>query len=74
MERRPAPRAFGASITPSPDRSKLFVTLTGTGDVKVIDRATRAVTRTIYVGGAPRRIAFTSDGTAVIANEAGYVT
>lgn len=65
---------FGASITPSPDRSKLWVTLTSTGDVKVIDRATRAVTRTIYVGGSPRRIAFTSDGTAVIANEAGYVT
>jgi YVTN family beta-propeller protein len=66
--------AFGATITPSPDRTKLFVTLMWTGEVKVIDRGTRAVTRTIYVGGTPRRIAFTSDGTAVIANEMGYVT
>jgi YVTN family beta-propeller protein len=66
--------AFGASITPSPDRSKLWVTLISAGEVKVVDRATRTITRTIYVGGNPRRIAFMSDGTAVIANEFGYVT
>jgi YVTN family beta-propeller protein len=45
-----------------------------TGEVKVIDRATHTVTRTLYVAGTPRRIAFTSDGTAVVANEQGYVT
>jgi YVTN family beta-propeller protein len=66
--------AFGAAITPSADRTKLFVTLTNTGELKVVDRASRLVTRTIYTGGMPRRIAFTSDGTAVVANEAGYVT
>ena len=65
---------FGAAMTPSPDRSKIYVTLTFAGDVKVVDRLTRTVVRTIHVGGAPRRIGFTSDGTAVIANESGYVT
>jgi YVTN family beta-propeller protein len=65
---------FGAAITPSPNRTKLLVTLMATGQVKVVDRASRSVTRTISVGGTPRRIAFTSDGTALIANEAGYVS
>jgi DNA-binding beta-propeller fold protein YncE len=40
----------------------------------VLDRATLAVIRT-FTGGSPRRIAFNRAGTtAVIANEAGYVT
>ena len=66
--------AFGAAITPSPDRTKLFVSLMWSGEVTVIDRATRAVTKTFYVGGTPRRMAFTANGTAVVANESGYVT
>jgi YVTN family beta-propeller protein len=65
---------FGAAMTPSPDRSKIYITMNFVGDIKVFDRGTRTVVRTIHVGGAPRRIKFTSDGTAVIANEAGYVT
>lgn len=63
---------FGMALTP--DGTKLYVTLTRSGEIKVIDRATRTVTRTVLVGGTPRRIAFTADGTAVVGNEAGYVT
>ena len=70
----PGGGAFGAGLTTAPDRTHLFVTFPFTGDVKVVDLNTRTVSRTLYVGGAPRRVAFTSDGTAVIANEAGYVT
>ena len=58
----------------SPDGSKLWVGLLYTGEVKVFDRATRALTKTWYVGGRPRRIGFLTNGTAVVANEAGYVT
>lgn len=58
----------------SPDGSKLWVGLLFTGEVKVFDRATRALTKTWYVGGMPRRIGFLTNGTAVVANEAGYVT
>lgn len=62
------------SMALSPDGSKLWVGILFTGEVKVFDRATRALTKTWYVGGEPRRIGFLSNGTAVVANEAGYVT
>jgi YVTN family beta-propeller protein len=65
-------QAFGMALTP--DGTKLFVTVMGTGTVAVVSRATRAITRSYFVDGTPRRIGFTSDGTAVVANEAGYVT
>jgi DNA-binding beta-propeller fold protein YncE len=68
------PGPYGAAITPAPDRSKLFVTLSD-GEVKVMDRGSRQITHTYYVGGRPRRVGFTSDGTAVVTNETGgYVT
>jgi len=64
--------AFGAAL--SPDGTKLWVARPGTSQVLVIDVATKAVIRTID-GGAPRRITFSPDGlTAIIGNEAGYVT
>jgi YVTN family beta-propeller protein len=62
------------SMAVSPDGSKLWVGILYTGEVKVFDRATRALTKTWYVGGTPRRIGFLSNGTAVVANEQGYVT
>jgi DNA-binding beta-propeller fold protein YncE len=63
---------FGMALTP--DGTMLFVSVMRTGEVKVIDRAARAVSRTLFVDGTPRRVAFRADGTAVVANEAGYVS
>lgn len=63
------------ALTLSPDGSKLYAGILFSGEVAVIDRATRAVERYIDVGGIPRRIKFAPDNTTiVIANEAGYVT
>lgn len=64
--------AFGAAITP--DNAQLWVSRPSAGTVMVLDRATMTLLRT-YSGGSPRRIIFDRTGaTAVIANEAGYVT
>jgi YVTN family beta-propeller protein len=68
----PVPGAFGLTLTP--DGSQLWVTATSTGQVIVIDCATRTVKKLVPVLGAPRHIVITPDGsTAVVANEAGYV-
>jgi YVTN family beta-propeller protein len=64
----------GFGIAYSPDKTKLYVTVMGIGTVRVVDRATRAITKSWYVDGIPRRIGVTSDGTIVVANEAGYVS
>ena len=58
----------------SPDGKKLWISVLWTGEVKVVDRVARTVSRSLYTGGTPRRIGFLSNGTAVVANEAGYVT
>jgi YVTN family beta-propeller protein len=64
--------AFGAALTP--DGTQLYVTQPNVGRVLVIDVATNAVLRTIN-GGRPRRIAFDRGGfTAIVGNEAGYVS
>lgn len=64
--------AFGLALTP--DGTQVYVSSAGTGEVIVIDRASRAILRRILVGGVPRRIAFTPDGlSALIANEDGRV-
>ena len=63
------------ALTLSPDHSKLYAGLLFSGEVAVINRATRVVERYIDVGGTPRRIKFGPDNTTiVIANEAGYLT
>lgn len=63
------------AMTPSPDRSKLYVGLLWDGEVAVVNRTTRAVERYINVEGIPRRIRFGPDNTTiVIANENGYLT
>ena len=62
--------AFGLAATP--DGAQLYAT--GNGKVLVVDLATRTVLRS-FDGGAPRRVTFDRTGsTAIIANEAGYVT
>jgi YVTN family beta-propeller protein len=66
-------RAFGLAVTP--DGAQLYVGLVSGERVLVVDRATLRVLNTIPTGGTPRHIAFDPSGrTAVIANEAGWVT
>ena len=68
----PVVAAFALALTP--DQSQLWMTQSLAGTVSVIDLATRTVVHTIPVGGLPRRIAFTADGsTAIVANESGSV-
>ena len=64
------PEAFGMSL--SPDGSKLWVSCTRIGVVFVLDRVTRTLVDGFYVTGLPRRIAFTSSGKALVANEGGW--
>ncbi len=66
------PGPFGMALTPG--GTKLYVTVRLTGAVQVVSRATHSIVRSYFVDGHPRRIGFTSDGTAVVANEDGYVT
>ena len=64
--------AFGAAITP--DNTQLYVTQSGGSNVLVLDRATMTLVRS-YPGGIPRRVVFDKNGTtAVVGNDAGYVT
>jgi YVTN family beta-propeller protein len=63
---------FGLALTP--DGTQLYAAATLSGQVYVIDRVTRAIIRTLAVGGLPRRVAFSAKGdVAVISNEAGSV-
>lgn len=69
-------RPLGASalgLALSPDEQVLFVSLVFAGRVLVIDRRTLRVHATLTTGGKPRLIAFECRGTALIANEAGWV-
>ena len=67
----PAP-VFGLSITPG--GRHLWAAHTGTGFISIIDRQTRSVVKSVFVGGAPRRIAFNRVGSmAVVSNEGNAV-
>jgi YVTN family beta-propeller protein/VCBS repeat-containing protein len=58
----------------SPDRTKLYVS-SADGSVTVIDTKTRAVAKSIQVGGVPTGVAVSRDGTAlVITDNAGRVS
>ena len=73
IKRIAVPYAFGLAITP--DQEQVYVASSANGTVTVIDRATRAVLRSISVGSYPRHIAFsTAGGTAYVTNEAGWIT
>jgi YVTN family beta-propeller protein len=63
--------AYGLGLTP--DGTTLYVTLPGVGQVRLLDRVSRAAVKTLFVGGTPRNVAFAADGTALIANEAAIV-
>jgi hypothetical protein len=43
------------------------------GEVRVLNRASRAAVKTLLVGGIPRNVVFASDGTALVANEQAIV-
>ncbi|HEY2376207.1 MAG TPA: hypothetical protein VGH98_09570 [Gemmatimonadaceae bacterium] len=66
------PGAFALRLTA--DGSKLYISASSAGQVYVVDRATGSISRTLIVGGIPRRMVFLPDGRAAIANEAGYVS
>ena len=63
----------GYGLGLSPDGSKLYVLLPQAGEVRVLERATLAPVKTIFVGGTPRNVVFASDGTALVTNEAAVV-
>jgi YVTN family beta-propeller protein len=63
--------AYGLGLTP--DGTKLYVLLAQAGEVRVLDRATRAPIKTISVGGTARNVTFASDGTALVTNEQAMV-
>jgi YVTN family beta-propeller protein len=66
--------AGGFGIGLSPDGKFLYVADSYNGGVKVIDRVSRVVLRTITSGGIPRRVAFDpTSGTAIVTNEGGWV-
>jgi YVTN family beta-propeller protein len=68
------PGAGGFGIGLSSDGKFLYVTTAYEGTIKVIDRVSRVVLRTIATGGAPRRIAFDpTSGIAMVTNENGWV-
>jgi YVTN family beta-propeller protein len=63
---------YGLGLTP--DGAQLYVLLPDAGEVRVLARTTQAPLRTIPVGGRPRNVAFTQDGsTALVTTEEAVV-
>lgn len=64
--------AYGLGLTP--DGALLYVLLPELGQVRILDRASRAPVKTLLVGGVPRNVTFAADGrTALVANEQAIV-
>jgi YVTN family beta-propeller protein len=64
--------AYGLGLTP--DGGYLYVLLPGVGELRVLNRVTRAAVKTLFVGGTPRNVVFAADGTtALVANEEAIV-
>jgi YVTN family beta-propeller protein len=62
---------YGVGLTP--DGNQLYVLLPQQGELRVLNRVTRALVKTLFVGGIPRNVVFASDGTALVANEEAIV-
>lgn len=63
---------YGLGLTP--DGEQIYVLLPDLGEVRILDRATRAPVKTVTVGGRPRNVAFSTDGrTALVATEEAVV-
>jgi YVTN family beta-propeller protein len=52
--------AYGLGLTP--DAEQLYLLLPAAGEVRILNRATRAPIKTLVVGGTPRNITFDSRG------------
>jgi YVTN family beta-propeller protein len=52
--------AYGLAL--SPDGEQLYVTVPEASSVQVVDRVTRAVVNTLYLGGHTRNVAFSATG------------
>jgi YVTN family beta-propeller protein len=62
---------YGVGLTPGGGR--LYVTLPQAGEVRVLNRTTRRLVKTLFIGGTPRNVAFATDGTALVTNEQAVV-
>jgi YVTN family beta-propeller protein len=63
---------YGLGLTP--DGAQIYVLLAEAGEVRILDRASRAPVRTIPIGGWPRNVVFAEDGrTALVTNEEAVV-
>jgi DNA-binding beta-propeller fold protein YncE/uncharacterized protein YjdB len=60
---------FGMAISPDGE----FLYLAAGAELRIVDRASGTLVRTVSVGGNARRIAFSSGGVAVVTNEGGWV-
>jgi len=59
----------------TPDGAQLYVTDPIGGNIRVVNRVTRALVTTLAVGGRPRNVAFNKGGSAgFITNENDFVT
>lgn len=56
--------AYGLGLTP--DAEQLYVLLPAAGEVRILDRATRTLVRTLVVGGTPRNVSFDPLGTTAL--------
>ena len=64
---------FGVGVTP--DDGQAYVTIPWAGVVQVFSLQTRQLTKTVTVGGEPRRIAFSQQGhVGAITNAYGYIS
>jgi YVTN family beta-propeller protein len=58
----------------SPDGARIYLLLALLGEVRILDRASKALITTVTVGGVARNIAFSADGRyALVTNEAEVV-
>jgi YVTN family beta-propeller protein len=65
--------AYGLGMTP--DGVHLYVTDPLSGNIRVVNRTTRALVTTLPVGGRPRNVAFNKNGGAgFVTNESDFVT
>jgi YVTN family beta-propeller protein len=62
---------YGLGLTP--DGTQLYVLLPEMGELRILNRVTRALVKTLLVGGVPRNVVFASDGTALVANQGAIV-
>jgi len=56
--------AYGLGLTP--DAKQLYVLLPRAGEVRILNRATRAAIKTLVVGGTPRNVTFDPRGTTAL--------